>query len=474
MFSATISAAQIGVDARPVHVETHIKSGNSRFGIVGLPDTAVREATHRVTAAFANSGFAVRRDRSVTVNLAPAALPKSGPAYDLPMALGVLAADRIVPPAVTGVVSVGELALDGSLRPCRNVLAAARVARTLGRPLLVPRGSEQEASLVEGVEVRVVDSLCDAVEAALDSSRGVVQRVQTDEAVTGLDLVEVKGQPVARRALEIAAAGGHHLLFVGPPGAGKSMLAKRLPSLLPPLTPEERLETASVWAASSRVRPDGRPFRSPHHSASVAALLGGGSGIPEPGEISLASGGVLFLDELGEFPSHALDGLRQPLEDRVVTIVRRGATVRYPATAQVIAATNPCPCGYRGDRVKPCVCSETDVRKYRRKLSGPLLDRFDLSVAVGRPESFDSGAEEDSETVRKRVVAARLFAQGRGDAAPWAQEATAMLRKALADGVLTGRGHDKVRRVARTIADLSETETVGTDHLLEAMALRAS
>jgi magnesium chelatase family protein len=473
MFSSITSAAQIGVEARQVHVETHVASGRAAFGIVGLPDTAVREATHRVRSAFANSGYRFPRGSHLTVNLAPAALPKSGPAFDLPIALSVLAAERLVPPATAHVVAVGELALDGKVRLSRNILAAARVARRLGRPLLIPRGGEEEAFLVDGVDVRAVDSLADAVDAALDVGRRLTPPDTGEEPWSGPDLADVKGQPVARRALEVAAAGGHHVVLIGPPGAGKSMLAKRLPSLLPPMTAEERLETASVWAASSRApRPDGRPFRAPHHSASAAALLGGGSGLPEPGEVSLASGGVLFLDELGEFPSHVLDGLRQPLEDKQVTIARRGATVRYPATAHVVAATNPCPCGYRGDRVKACVCGDAEIRTYRRKLSGPLLDRFDISVAMGRPDSFEGGAEEGSAEVRARVMAAREFAAQRGD--EWDREASSVLARALADGVLTGRGHDKVRRVARTVADLAATDRVALDHVLEAMSMRAA
>jgi magnesium chelatase family protein len=484
MFAVTTSAALVGSDPRPVEIEAHVGRPKETFALVGLPDASVREAKHRVQAAVASSSFVFPR-RRVIVNLAPADLPKVGSAFDLPIALGILAAARQIPPAAARVVAVGELALDGKVRAARGGIAAAMVAAGLGRPCLVPAESAAAARLVPGADVRAVSTLAEAVAAATSDAQAASVPVDAPPAVEWPDLAEVRGQPQARRAAEVAAAGGHHLLMVGPPGSGKSMLAKRIPGLLPPLTPEEQLDVLCVWEAADRPAPlSGRPFRAPHHSASAVSLLGGGSGHPVPGELALAHRGLLFLDELGEFPSHVLDGLRQPLEDGWVEVTRKGYSVRFPAAIQLVAATNPCPCGFRGDRISACRCSEQAVERYRRRLSGPLLDRFDLKVWVGRPERLDGPPGEASAEVAARVAAARQAQAGRQmlnahlsgealDELPVGSEASETLSGAVAGGRLTGRGYDRVRRVARTIADLASRREVEVADVAEALAYRA-
>lgn len=487
MFAQTTSVAMVGADARAVRIEAHVGRSKEAFTVVGLPDTSVREAKDRVRAAIISTGreFPHRR---VTVNLSPANLPKAGSDYDLPMALGVLAAMGEASPASARVVVAGELSLDGSVSRTRTAIGAALLASRRNWPCLVAERDAAGAALVPGAMVYPISSLAEAV--AVVAGRQPPREVIPSPAILGegvADIGDVRGQPVARRALEIAAAGGHHLLMIGSPGAGKTMLAARLPGILPPLTAIEAVEVACVWASADRHRQisEQPPFRSPHHSASMASVVGGGNGHPVPGELSLAHRGVLFLDELGEFPPHLLNSLRQPLEEGRVTIARRGSTITFPAMAQLIAASNPCPCGFRGDRLRACHCSDSALARYRRRLSGPFLDRFDLRVLVSTPDSASllGAPAEGSEPVRERVIEARSIQVDRGeingrtgraglDRQPMDPSAVGLLTKAVDAGILTGRGVDRIRRVARTIADLSGIEVVAEEEIAEALAFR--
>ncbi len=488
MYASIYSATQIGVEPRPVAVEAHDQGGGaqSRFTIVGLPDTAVREAAERVRSAVVATGR--RPPHRVVVNLAPADLRKEGSTYDLPIALAALGATGAA--GARSIVALGELALDGSVRGDRNALAAALVARDLGAVCVVPADAGSRAALVEGADVRVVRSLAEAVEVTL-GGRGQRPPVEAPVPDPGgrPDLRVVRGQADARRALEVAAAGGHHMIMSGPPGSGKSLLASCLPGILPPLDEEESIEVALVWEAAGQGLPDPRrrPFRAPHHSASAAALLGGGSGVPVPGEVSRAHRGVLYLDEMGEFPPSLIDGLRQPIESGAITIARKGATVTFPSNIQLLASTNPCPCGYLGDRTRSCQCSPPQVARYRRRLSGPIIDRFDLRVAVRAVTGDEMFGQpgESSAVVRERVLTARTRQRTRGgmnrdldreelDALPLESDGMHLLEGALQRGTLTARGFDRARRVARTIADLDGTERVAERHVAEALAFRVA
>ncbi len=488
--NATItSSAIIGVEPHPVRVEAHVGGGRSGFVIVGLPDAAVREAKERVRAAFSSTSNFFPSKR-VVVNLSPADLPKVGSAYDLPIALGVLAANGKLPPGATDVVALGELALDGSVRPARGGLGAALVARDLGKPCLLPATSAAETAGRHDLGVRAVRSLAHAMEVARGLHPGDDIEPIDAARVEVPDLAEVRGQKTARAALEVSAAGGHHLLFRGAPGSGKTMLARTMPGLLPPLDDREAHEVALVWAAAGRARPDPLtpPFRAPHHSASMAAFIGGGTGVPTPGEAVLAHRGVLFLDELGEFPPQLLDALRTPIEDGSVVVARQGATVEFPCRIQVIAATNPCPCGYEGDRLNHCTCDQGMKARYQRRFSGPLSDRFDLQVDVPRlrVSELAGPTAEPSAAVRSRVTAARRrqFDErgrlnrelGRGDldALEWTDSALSCLTAAAEGDRLTARGWDRVRRVARTVADLAGLGPVDRSHIETALAMRVT
>lgn len=486
MYSSVTSCALLGADPTPVRIETTVTGGHSGFIIVGLPDIAIRESRERVRAAIHHQGFRFPTGR-VVVNLQPADVPKVGVTYDLPIALSILSATSEPPLDFEPFVAVGELTLGGAVRPVRAALAALEIARREGKRCLLSeatRVAHGDRSHVAGIV-----SLSEAVAVARGTrvARGVATR--PDASSDQPDLSSVRGQPRARRALEVAAAGGHHALFTGSPGAGKTMLARRLPTILPKLTPDEERAVALVWASAGldRRNPGTPPFRDPHHSASLAALVGGGNGVPRPGEVAMAHHGVLFLDELGEFSPAALDALRQPFEDRSITIARSAATIRFPADIQVIAATNPCPCGFLGDGRVPCRCSDAQVQRYRHRLSGPLADRFDLRIDVPRlpARAFREPPGESSAAVRERVERARRRQRDRGglnrdldgtslDRGAVSERARRHL-VALAEGdAITGRGWDRIRRVARTLADLEDVDTVDVAHVDEAIDLRGS
>lgn len=481
MFSI-ISSATFGIRAVPVFVETDIASGIPNFTIVGLPDTSVRESRDRIRSAMRNSGFSFPRGR-ITVNLAPAHLRKQGAVYDLAIAVSLLVRSGLITPSTSAqAVFLGELGLQGEVRPIQGILPSILMAKQEEKSIVfVPKENAEEAALINGVCVYGVRTLRELVDHLLNKTaiKSATSKVPSQQTNGKIDFSQIRGHEFAKRGLEIAAAGGHNVLLQGPPGTGKTMLAKAFVSLLPPLNEQEAIEAACIASiagtrSETQVLSFTRPFRAPHHSSSASALIGGGVW-PAPGEASLAHHGVLFLDELPEFSRHALETLRQPMEDGTVTIARASGSLTFPARFQLLATRNPCPCGYLNDPKRACQCDIRDIDRYQRRISGPLLDRIDLVIDVPNIEIKDLTTQADAQSssvIHERVMKSIQYRTSRQAEPTLTTEAKTFLDQAFSSGMLSTRGYFRVQKTASTIADLAQSERIEERHLAEALQYR--